>query len=502
MSAKLDFGSISGISSKASMKRKSLLQALGKNQSRNSSIAPPLPTPLPSSSSHHPLNSQHAEEHSLYSPDSPYAESSSSHTRDHQRERSTSVSYLSGGRVTSSTAFKKDGKDDGKGSIRRPEDMFRVVKERMFGWSYLMEWYQGDIHWFNAVKISHSTLEQSIGPGKMDQRARHMFVLGASLAALFDIIAVDDLLKGLLKTMEEWEQWSEGGSKGVKSIFRGQKSGKRSGGMGEMGSGDHESFLLPINLPFTPDFFQVHSSCCSIIRDVYKKILNQILPCPPPPYAPPPPDPFSLFHPSTYIHSAPVHSHSHPHQHSRAHETTPPNMNPKSPGGFSTVTAVTTPGGSWDPSTIRGGGNFDSETPGSGPRRGVGTGIGIGTVQYDAFQMLVMGELGEDRMLIGDGQKLTSVVIDLFSKVDTKLKKLFSTLLREGDTLAKKIVEEELSLLCGSLAGGPAMKFDLSTAVSGSGNGYLGPPLSRSIGQSSGYGTIRNGMDVWTEEVS
>lgn len=30
--------------------------------------------------------------------------------------------------------------------------------------------------------------------------------------------------------------------------------------------------------PFTPDYFQVHASTCSIIRDVYKKLLSMFLP--------------------------------------------------------------------------------------------------------------------------------------------------------------------------------------------------------------------------------
>jgi hypothetical protein len=35
---------------------------------------------------------------------------------------------------------------EGKGSqrvIKRPEDVFRLVRDRLFGWSYLMQWYEG-----------------------------------------------------------------------------------------------------------------------------------------------------------------------------------------------------------------------------------------------------------------------------------------------------------------------------------------------------------------------
>lgn len=31
-------------------------------------------------------------------------------------------------------------------------------------------------------------------------------------------------------------------------------------------------------MPFTPDYFQVHASTCSIMRDVYKKLLAMVLP--------------------------------------------------------------------------------------------------------------------------------------------------------------------------------------------------------------------------------
>lgn len=76
-----------------------------------------------------------------------------------------------------------------------------------------------DIHWFNTVKISRPAVEASLGPSKVDQRARNFFVLGASLSALFDVAAVGDLLKALLKLLEEWEMWTEGntGGKGVVS---------------------------------------------------------------------------------------------------------------------------------------------------------------------------------------------------------------------------------------------------------------------------------------------
>lgn len=46
----------------------------------------------------------------------------------------------------SSTAPPVPSMGEGKGSqrvIKRPEDVFRLVRDRLFGWSYLMQWYEG-----------------------------------------------------------------------------------------------------------------------------------------------------------------------------------------------------------------------------------------------------------------------------------------------------------------------------------------------------------------------
>ena len=50
------------------------------------------------------------------------------------------------------------------------------------------------------------------------------------------------------------------------------------------------------------------------------------------------------------------------------------------------------------------------------------SGTSMSGVQDDAFQALVAGELPSDRMLVGDGQKLTPQVIESFQKADTKLR--------------------------------------------------------------------------------
>jgi hypothetical protein len=52
----------------------------------------------------------------------------------------------------------KDSAVNQKGAVvRRPEDLVKVVKDRMFSWSYMMIWYQG------CVDPSRSSLNRANG---------------------------------------------------------------------------------------------------------------------------------------------------------------------------------------------------------------------------------------------------------------------------------------------------------------------------------------------------
>lgn len=154
-----------------------------------------------------------------------------------------------GGRRTSSQTYsigggKEKGRDtEGKNGMvfRRPEDVYKVVRDRILSWSYMMEWYQGlaepsspkscyaahlidssrrDAHWFNTVHIPRTDIEQILGYKHLETRARNYYALGISLSALFDIPASEDFLRALIKLLEEWESFCEGstGAKGVVSF--------------------------------------------------------------------------------------------------------------------------------------------------------------------------------------------------------------------------------------------------------------------------------------------
>jgi len=61
-------------------------------------------------------------------------------------------------------------------------------------------------------------VEKELGPGKLDLRARNYFILGTSLAMLFDITVASDFLRALTRLLEEWEYYCEKGGKTMVSL--------------------------------------------------------------------------------------------------------------------------------------------------------------------------------------------------------------------------------------------------------------------------------------------
>jgi len=63
-------------------------------------------------------------------------------------------------------------------------------------------------------------VEKELGPGKLDLRARNYFILGTSLAMLFDITVAGDFLRALIRLLDEWEYYCEKGGKTMVSPSR------------------------------------------------------------------------------------------------------------------------------------------------------------------------------------------------------------------------------------------------------------------------------------------
>jgi hypothetical protein len=70
-----------------------------------------------------------------------------------------------------------------------------------------------DTHWLNTVKVRRELVEKELGASKLDQRARQYFILGTSLAMLFDITVAGDFLRALSRLLDDWDYYCEKGGK-------------------------------------------------------------------------------------------------------------------------------------------------------------------------------------------------------------------------------------------------------------------------------------------------
>jgi hypothetical protein len=72
-----------------------------------------------------------------------------------------------------------------------------------------------DTHWLNTVKVRRELVEKELGASKLDQRARQYFILGTSLAMLFDITVAGDFLRALSRLLDDWDYYCEKGGKAM-----------------------------------------------------------------------------------------------------------------------------------------------------------------------------------------------------------------------------------------------------------------------------------------------
>lgn len=92
----------------------------------------------------------------------------------------------------------------------------------------------------------------------------------------------------------------------------------------------------------------------------------------------------------------------------------------------------------------------------------LGTALDGSQVEVAGDAAIVGGELPHDRTLTGEGQKLAPSVVDLLVKVDARLKKHYAALVRDGDLLARKVLDEEMERLTASLTGGTSLRYTVA----------------------------------------
>ncbi|KAF7294695.1 hypothetical protein MIND_01006700 [Mycena indigotica] len=247
-------------------------------------------------------------------------------------------------------------------------------------------------HWFHTILISRSDLDKVFTNVEMKKRTYRFAILGMSLSNLLEITQPQDLLKGLLATLQEYEQGKEDGDKPkmrtTKRLFRTKLAS--------------EGSLVTPHIPFPLDYHQTLISLIDVLSEVYNKIGKLLGPSP---FPPPTRGPFGMLPPQpgvSYLfsddgpYSTPL-----PHYASNPRLSSNPHL-PSSTG--------------------------DNEI---GSLWSIANGFG-GGVQLSS-QML--------------GTQWTSSLGEMVVKIDGKFKKITSVLLKELDQFARNGIKEELASL-------------------------------------------------------
>ncbi|KAJ7349081.1 hypothetical protein DFH08DRAFT_135167 [Mycena albidolilacea] len=161
-----------------------------------------------------------------------------------------------------------------------------LVQKRIITLTYLRSIHEGRSHWFHTIAISRTDLERVFNNTEMKKRTYRFAILGMSLSGLLDISHPQDLLKGLINTLQEYEQSREDSDKPkirpAKRLFR-TKMGKRPGMLGEYGasySDASEAYLVAPHIPFPLDYHQTLLSLLDVLSEVYNKISKLLGPSP------------------------------------------------------------------------------------------------------------------------------------------------------------------------------------------------------------------------------
>ncbi|KAG6829856.1 hypothetical protein H0H92_003299 [Tricholoma furcatifolium] len=299
-----------------------------------------------------------------------------------------------------------------------------LVQKRIITLTYIRNIHEGRSHWFHTILISRADLEREFSNSNPDIRKRttRFAILGMSLSNLLDINQPQDLLRGLMNTMTEYDQTKDDGDKSKmrqsKRLFR-PKIGRRGGSEYAVSFSESDtSYLMMPHMPFPLDYHQTLLSLLDVISEVYNKISKLLGPSPFPHASQHMMGPLGLLSPHpgvSYILSSDA------------------NLNSAAPlasggaGAGGGGTQHSTPstqyhspyGGPEEMSSSL----WNIATAGGGGLNGVGGILGSPPAAWSAA-------LGESVL-----------------KVDAKIKKITSTLLKELDTFARRGIAEELASL-------------------------------------------------------
>ncbi|KIJ69653.1 hypothetical protein HYDPIDRAFT_172974 [Hydnomerulius pinastri MD-312] len=160
-----------------------------------------------------------------------------------------------------------------------------LVQKRIITLTYMRNVHEGQSHWFHTIMMSRNELDKVFSNVNMKKRTQRFAVLAMSLSNLLDIPQAQDYLRGLLNTMNEYDQAKEEPDKPKIRLFR-PKAQKRqaAGGFAEYtvphSDGSETSYLVSPHIPFPLDYHQTLLSLLDVMSEVYNKISRILGPSP------------------------------------------------------------------------------------------------------------------------------------------------------------------------------------------------------------------------------
>ncbi|KAF5386681.1 hypothetical protein D9615_001917 [Tricholomella constricta] len=300
-----------------------------------------------------------------------------------------------------------------------------LVQKRIITLTYIRNIHEGRSHWFHTILISRADLDREFSNSNPDTKKRtyRFAILGMSLSNLLDINQPQDLLRGLMNTLSEYDQNKDDNDKSKmrqpKRLFR-PKIGKRGGGgyteyTGAFTEGSDTSYLVTPHMPFALDYHQTLLSLLDVISEVYNKISKILGPSPFPHSSQHMMGPLGLLSP----HPGVSYLFSGDNALSAANQYPPINVNP---------TANNQPPYASNPE------DMSSSLWNIANAGGGAAGAGAGSLMYG-------GALGSPP------PSWSATLGELVLKIDGKFKKITSTLLKELDAFARNGIKDELASL-------------------------------------------------------
>ncbi|KII89266.1 hypothetical protein PLICRDRAFT_110017 [Plicaturopsis crispa FD-325 SS-3] len=302
------------------------------------------------------------------------------------------------------------------------EYLREIVQKRIITLTYMRNVHEGRSHWFHTIMMSRADLDRVFNNTAMKRRTYRFAILGMSLSNLLDIHQPQDLLRGMLGTLTEYDQWKEESDKPKMRLFR-SKIAKRQAGGGLMDynipytDSSETSYLITPHMPFPLDYHQTLLSLLDVLSESYNKLSK-------------------LLGPSPFPHSA--HSHMHgplgtlaPHPGVSYLFSEAPNSSAQAQTGHAPTSAD---GSLWGIANA----GLPANGPGSAMGMGMAGGVSAGTAPWVGG---FAGPLGSPP------PSWAPAMGESVLKIDAKFKKITTTLLKELDAFARNGIKDELASL-------------------------------------------------------